>query len=183
MIAYAITDPSTLNFQTLEHDIKRFANKANILVYRDKTTTSYKTNAKQLLNESKKHNFQKIFLHTDYALAHQLKADGVHLKSTQFNEIVKAKALGLFVVISTHTLEEALQSQKLGADMITFSPIFRTANKGEPKGVEVLRELIVLLDIPVIALGGIISQEQIDLCDHVGAKGFASIRYFSETNQ
>ncbi|CAA6803831.1 MAG: Thiamine monophosphate synthase [uncultured Sulfurovum sp.] len=179
MIAYAITDPTTLNFQTLEQGIKHFASQANIIVYRDKTTSNYNTNAKQFLTEAKKHNFQKILLHTDYALASKLGANGIHLKSTQFSEIQKAKALGLFVVISTHTYEEALHAQNLGADMVTFSPIFKTANKGEPKGVEKLREIIRLLDIPVIALGGIISQEQIDLCDEAGAEGFASIRYFS----
>jgi thiamine-phosphate pyrophosphorylase len=32
--------------------------------------------------------------------------------------------------------------------------------------------------IPVIALGGILTQEQIASCEEVGASGFASIRYF-----
>jgi thiamine-phosphate pyrophosphorylase len=179
MIAYAITDPTTLNFNTLENDMKRFALKADMIVYRDKFTNDYALNADRFIEESKKYAFQKILLHTDYKLAHKLKANGVHLKSTQFADIVQAKDLGLFVVISTHTNEEALKAQKLGADMITFSPIFSTPNKGEPKGVEVLKELIDLLDIPVIALGGIVGQEQINACKENGAKGFASIRYFS----
>jgi thiamine-phosphate pyrophosphorylase len=179
MIAYAITNPTTLNFDTLEDDIKRFANVADIIVYRDKSTSNYKKNSTYFVNEAKKYKFQKILLHTDYKLAHKLKADGVHLKATQFADIVKAKALGLFVVISTHTQEEALTAQSLGADMLTFSPIFSTPNKGEPKGVKVLKELIDLLDIPVIALGGIVGKEQINACKENGAKGFASIRYFS----
>jgi len=178
MIAYAITDPSTLNFQTLEIDIKCFAKKSDMIVYRDKATENYAYNAKFFLDESQKNSFQKILLHTDYELAHKLKADGVHLKSTQFDDIKKAKVLELFVVISTHSKEEALNAQNLGADMITYSPIFFTPNKGEPKGIDELQELTYLLDIPVIALGGIISQEQIILCEQSGAVGFASIRYF-----
>jgi len=63
--------------------------------------------------------------------------------------------------------------------MITFSPIFTTPNKGEPKGIEVLREVISSLEIAVIALGGIVEQEQIKLCEEAGAFGFASIRYFA----
>ena len=178
MIAYAITDPLTLNFKTLTSDIKRFAQKADMIVYRDKFNDNYINNANEFIVEARKYSFDKILLHTDYKLAHTLKADGVHLKSTQFDEIAKAKTLGLFVVISTHSKEEALKAQNLGADMVTFSPIFSTPNKGEPKGVEELQSLTSLLDIPVIALGGIIAQEQIDLCNNVGARGISSIRYF-----
>jgi len=178
MIAYAISNPSTLNFQTLKSDLKRFAQKADMIVYRDKESADYEANAKAFMLEAREHAFTKILLHTDYKLAHKLKADGVHLNSTQFSKIAEAKALGLFVVISTHTKEEALQAQTLGADMITFSPIFSTPNKGEPKGVEVLRELTSSLEIGVIALGGIMEQEQIDLCEKAGAIGFGSIRYF-----
>ena len=180
MIAYAITDLSTLNFQTLSTDIKRFSTKADMLLYRDKLTANYATNAKLFIEESKKYSFKKILLHGDYALAKELKADGVHLKSTQFSDIEKAKALGLFTVISTHTVEEAKKAELLGADMITFSPIFSTPNKSEPKGLEELKSLVVKLSIPVIALGGIITQEQIDACENTGAFAFASIRYFKD---
>lgn len=83
------------------------------------------------------------------------------------------------MIISTHTLSEAKEADALGADMITFSPIFNTPNKGEPKGTETLKSVISKLSIPVIALGGIVSKEQIDLCENAGAFGFASIRYFA----
>ena len=180
MIAYAITDPSTLNFQTLTTDIKYFSTKADMLVYRDKSTDNYASNAKLFIKESKRYMFKKILLHGDYILAKALNADGVHLKSTQFSDIKKAKALGLFIVISTHTIEEAQKAEHLGVDMITFSPIFSTPNKGEPKGVEVLKSLVTKLTIPVIALGGIISEEQISACAKAGASAFASIRYFKD---
>ena len=179
MIAYAITDPSTLNFNTLEIDMQRFSQKANIVVYRDKLNANYRNDAKRFMLEARKYSFQKILLHTDYELAYELKADGVHLKSTQFDDIKKSKALGLFVVISTHSKVEALKAQTLGADMITFSPIFSTPNKGEPKGISELQSLTSLLDTPVIALGGIVSEEHINSCEECGAFGFASIRYFS----
>jgi len=178
MLSYAITDPSTLNFSTLKQDVKRFSQKADMIVYRDKSSLNYASNAKDFLDECKKYNFKKILLHTDYELAHKLNADGVHLNSRQFNEINKAKNLGLFVIISTHSIKEALNAQNLGADMITYSPIFDTPNKGEAKGVEELKKLTRMLKIPVVALGGIISNKQIAQCQKNHAKGFASIRYF-----
>jgi len=179
MVAYAITDSLTLDFKCLNSDLRRFSAMSHMIVYRDKTSAFYASNAKIFLTEAKKYSFSKILLHTDYELAYRLKADGVHLKSTQFDKIKKAKALGLFTVISTHNEEEALSAQFLGADMITFSPIFETPNKGKPKGVDILKSIVSLVTpLPVIALGGILSEEQITLCEQNGAKGFASIRYF-----
>ena len=178
MIAYAITDSSTLDFNTLEDDLRHFSSKSTMIVYRDKNTLNYAENAKVFLDYAK--DFDKVLLHTDYKLAATLDADGVHLKSTQLEAIKKAKALNLFVVVSTHTREEAQNAVFLGADMITFSPVFDTPNKGKPVGLEVLEEIILSVTIPVIALGGILTQKEIESCERVGAKGFASIRYFEK---
>jgi len=179
MIAYAITDPSTLNFNNLEEDIERFATKAGMIVYRDKSTSNYIENAKKFIQEARKHSFSKILLHSNYSLAYSLNADGVHLTSTQFDDIEKAKSFGLFVIISTHSLEEAIKAQKFGADMITFSPLFATPNKGEPKGIKELNRVASNLSIPLIALGGIITEKHLALCKKSNAEGFASIRWFS----
>jgi thiamine-phosphate pyrophosphorylase len=176
MIAYAITDPSTLDFTTLKDDLTHISTEATMIVYRDKCTSDYIENAKQFLSTAK--DFDKVLLHTDYGLASKLNADGVHLKSTQFDDIKKAKALSLFVIVSTHTKDEAKEAESLGADMITFSPIFDTPNKGKAVGIEKLKDIVISVSLPVIALGGILTQEQIDSCVEVGAKGFASIRYF-----
>jgi len=179
MIAYAITAPSTLNFHNLKADIKRFASKADMIVYRDKSTQLYIQNSKKFIKEAKKYSFSKILLHSNYSLAHSLNADGVHLTSTQFDEIEKAKSFGLFVIVSTHSLEEALKAQHFGADMITFSPLFATPNKGEPKGIKELNRVASNLSIPIIALGGIITDKHLALCQESKAEGFASIRWFS----
>ena len=178
MIAYAITDPTTLNFQTLSTDLQNFSSRADMIVYRDKSTSTYAKNAKRFIEETNRFSFNRVLLHSDVALAHELKADGIHLTSTQFSEIVEAKSLGLFVVISTHSLEEAKHAEALGVDMITFSPIFKTPNKGKPKGVEVLQEVVSKLSLPIIALGGIVTDKHIKQCEQSGAGGFASIRYF-----
>jgi len=168
MIAYAITD------------LTDFSIEADMIVYRDKQNANYASDAEKFIKQAKKLSFSKILLHTDYKLAHDLQVEGIHLISSQLNDIEKSKALGLFVIISTHTLSEAKEAERLGADMITFSPIFSTPNKGEPKGVEMLKKLSSILFIPVIALGGIITEEHIKLCKKNGAKGFASIRFFKE---
>ena len=180
MLAYAITDPTTLHFDTLIDDLAYFATKASMIVYRDKMASEYANNAKLFVENAK--NFERVLLHGDYALAKVCGANGVHLQSTQFDDIVKAKSLGLFVIISTHSKEEAKHAEALGADMVTFSPVFDTPNKGKAVGLDSLKEVVSSLHIPVLALGGILTQAQIDACASSGAKGFASIRYFAKNN-
>ena len=179
MITYAITDPSTLNFNNLSSDLKKFSKKADIILYRDKKSDNYKSNAKIFMAEARKYNFDKIILHQSIDLACLFQADGVHLTSSQLNLVEKAKFFKLFTIVSTHTLSEVKEAERLGADMITFSPIFKTPNKSKPKGLDVLKEITSRVTIPVIALGGILTQKQIDDCIRAGAKGFASIRYFA----
>jgi thiamine-phosphate pyrophosphorylase len=149
-------------------------------LYRDKTNKYYNTQAEHFLDVCKNFYGLKSFLHQDYQLAAQLGATGVHLTSQQFGSIVDAKNLGLEVIISTHSQEEITKAQMLGADYVTYSPIFSTPNKGEPKGVQDLEEKVARNSIKIIALGGIVTQEQIKSIEQSGAFGFASIRYFYE---
>ncbi len=175
MIKYAITDPSFFNpynpfkyFESLD---------ANFVLFRDKTNSNYRKDAQVFMQNAQKFPFKKI-VHQEYLLAKDIKADGVHLSSKQFGDISKAKDLGLFTIISTHSFDEIKQAQMLGADAVTFSPIFKTPNKGKPKGVEILKQAVDSFEIKVIALGGIITQKHIKELEYANPWGFASIRYF-----
>ena len=178
MISYAISDPATLSFETIDDDLERIARKADMILYRDKNNPSYNSFAKIFMERARGFPFEKIVLHGSVDLASKLAADGVHLTSGQSAEIAEAKKRGLFVVISTHTVAEAAEAEALGADMITFSPIFASPGKGHPLGTAALKELKGIISLPIIALGGILTQAEIDACRAAGASGFASIRYF-----
>jgi len=45
-------------------------------------------------------------------------------------------------------------------------------------GLKDLENLLAHVTVPVLALGGILTEEQIQACRESGASGFASIRYF-----
>ena len=147
-------------------------------LYRDKTNPNYKTQAEHFVEVCNQFMDIKSFIHRDYNLAVKLHADGVHLTSLDLDDISEAKSLGLEVIVSTHTQEEVLIAAKNGADYVTYSPIFSTPNKGEPKGIEELQELLDKVDIKVFALGGIIDEIQVQEVEKTSAFGFASIRYF-----
>ncbi|MBV5321943.1 MAG: thiamine phosphate synthase [Sulfuricurvum sp.] len=182
MKSYLITDPafygSTPNELESALDVIYSHRFPDFALFRDKQTHGYADLAHTFITLSRAYKIPHVLLHGDYHLAYELKADGVHLTSTQFDEITEAKKRALYVVISTHTYEEALKAQELGVDAITYSPIFTSPAKGEPKGLEDLKEIVAKIRVPIFALGGITTEEQIKAVEECGAYGFASIRYF-----
>ncbi|WP_345971059.1 thiamine phosphate synthase [Sulfurimonas sp. HSL1-6] len=179
--AYLITDGSyacTTPGAFAKHLGELFtAQKIDYALYRDKSNPDYERFASVFVDECHMHGI-KAMLHRDAALAVALGADGVHLTSTQFDAVAGAKAQGLFTVVSTHSAVEAMHAAAEGADAVTYSPIFESPGKGAPKGLEDLNETAGKIDLPVIALGGIVSPAQISAVHAAGAAGFASIRYF-----
>ena len=148
------------------------------VLYRDKENKNYATLAIDFVKVCNKFMDVKSFIHQDVDLAYGLGADGVHLTSKQFDKIGYAKSKGLEVIISTHTLDEVKKAQSLGADAVSYSPIFASPNKGEPKGIKDLEKVVSDVDIKVFALGGITTKKEIQEVEKSGAYGFASIRYF-----
>lgn len=149
-------------------------------LFRDKKSINYRKFAKIFIDVLKDKGFEKTLIHQDYLLAKNLKAFGVHLTSQQFADIKKSKDLNLFTIISTHSLEEIKLADNLGADAVTFSPIFETPNKGKPKGVNILKNAVENFpQMKIFALGGIKSEIEINKLSNIEQLfGFASIRFF-----
>ncbi len=179
---YLITDPafygSTPDALEAALDVIYSHTLPDFALFRDKQTSRYRDLAQTFISVSRSYKIPRVLLHGDYALAYELKADGVHLTSSQFDAIGEAKKRDLYIIISTHSHDEALHAQELGADAITYSPIFPSPGKGEPRGLEDLKEIVDKIEIPIFALGGITTEEQIHAVAATGAYGFASIRYF-----
>lgn len=173
------TDNPSVFTQTLSKQLQ--IHKPDYVLFRDKTNPNYKFQAPHFLKVCQEFHV-KSFIHQDIELARELNVTGVHLSSTQANKIGDAKNMGLEVIISTHTYGEVLDAQALGADAVTYSPIFFSPNKGTPKGVEDLKALLKKCDIKVFALGGIVEASQVKIIEETGAYGFSSIRYFYATS-
>ena len=87
-------------------------------------------------------------------------ADGVHIgvNSLPVAAVRRVIGKGKLIGYSAHGLDEALRVQAEGADFVTFSPLYPTPSKaayGEPCGVKKLADAAAVLNIPIIALGGI----------------------------
>ena len=152
----------------------------DFVLYRDKFDPNYALMAEYAVQTCRAFEGIKAFVHQDYKLAKALGADGVHLTSKQFDLIKKAKNADLEVIVSTHSIEELHMVRELCADYATFSPVFASPGKGEPKGVDALAQAVKEVDLKIFALGGIVTPEDVKKIEPAHPYGFASIRYFYE---
>ncbi len=99
--------------------------------------------------------------HPDIAAA--VGADGVHLGQDDMPVAEARKVLGSEKVIgiSTHSIAEAVEAERAGADYVGFGPVFSTGTKdaGKPIGTDMLARVRSEVNIPVVAIGGITAGE------------------------
>jgi len=103
-----------------------------------------------------------LIINDDPDIALEVNADGVHigqddLSLKEARKIVGQKNINFVIGKSTHSVEQAVEAEREGADYISFGPIFSTATKPEykPVGLELLREVKKRVKIPIVAIGGI----------------------------
>lgn len=86
-------------------------------------------------------------------------ADGVHLGHMDLPVRAARKILGSRAVIgrSAHSLAQARQAQRDGADYVSCGPVFATPTKPDyrPVGIRLIRQYIGCIKIPFVAIGGI----------------------------
>jgi thiamine-phosphate pyrophosphorylase len=121
---------------------------------------------------------------TDIAMVSD--ADGVHLGQTDISAKDARTLLGKSAIIgrTAHSLKEAKQAERDGADYVGFGQIFRTSSKPKtdsPKGIEELRKVCRLVNIPVFAIGGIDISNARSVID-AGAHGIAVIGAVVKSN-
>lgn len=103
---------------------------------------------------------------------------GVHIKEAQIHTIGNAVDEGMKVFYSAHYDTQVQEALSLGANFVTLSPIFPTPHKGTPLGLKYLDGIDTKFKKHLFALGGILTQEQINQVRLSGVRGFGSIRYF-----
>lgn len=89
-------------------------------------------------------------------------AAGVHLGQNDLPVAAARRILGdrAIIGVSTHSVAEAVAAEQDGADYIGVGPVFATATKPdlEPKGLSLLTAVIQAVHVPVVAIGGITSE-------------------------
>lgn len=109
-------------------------------------------------------------------VAREVNADGVHLGQNDMSVSEARNIIGneKIIGVSTHSIIQARQAQKEGADYIAIGPVFSTRTKDyEPSiGLEIIQEISGAINIPFIAIGAI-TLENLDEVLKAGASRVA----------
>ncbi|MEB3101981.1 thiazole tautomerase TenI [Ferviditalea candida] len=110
---------------------------------------------------------------------------GVHLggRSLDVNSVKQAFP-GLRIGRSSHSLKEAVDSERQGADYVIFGHVYPTGSKpGLPaRGLQELKTVASSLSVPVIAIGGIRPEHVPDVLN-AGAAGIAVLSGVMEADR
>jgi thiamine-phosphate diphosphorylase len=112
------------------------------------------------------------------SIADRLDADGVHLGEDDLTLKEARRILGNEKIIgrTARDLRQAEAAQEEGADYVGLGPIFPTDSKqiDGPIGVDVIRNAVAALRIPVFAIGGI-NTDNLDQVIRAGGNRIAVI--------
>ncbi|SDG39399.1 thiamine phosphate synthase [Paraburkholderia phenazinium] len=141
------------------------------------TAQQYAELAEQALACCRRHD-ARLLLNAPVDVVQALQADGIHLTSTRLMACAtRPLPAGLLVSAACHDARQVLHANRIGADLLTISPVLPTATHttAEPLGWPRFRELVALTTIPVYALGGM-TADTLDEARNAGACGIAAIR-------
>ena len=100
-----------------------------------------------------------FFINDNVDIAIKCKADGIHVGQEDMVATQVRQKVGedMMIGVSVHSVEEALDAVRNGADCLGVGAMFSTSTKTDvdvlPK--EVLRDICEAVDVPVVAIGGI----------------------------
>jgi thiamine-phosphate pyrophosphorylase len=121
----------------------------------------------------------KLFINDRFDIALAVSADGVHLtrNSIPVEAVRKTVGIKLLIGVSTHSLKEAGEAERGGADFVTFGPVYRTPSKvkyGAPVGLDELSRVCSKIKVPVFALGRV-KMNRVNKVRESGAYGVSMI--------
>ncbi|MCP4268354.1 MAG: thiamine phosphate synthase [Candidatus Brocadiaceae bacterium] len=121
----------------------------------------------------------KLIINDRVDVAIAVEADGVHLGWQSIGIEIARMVIGhdMMIGFSAHSIKDAESAEKSGADYVSISPIFKTTPKDffiKPFGVDEIGKIKELVNIPVVALGGI-NENNIEEVLKNGADGIAVI--------
>jgi len=167
---YAITQTDGKNSETIiQQVLSAIKGGVSVIQYRDKNPDDFVYLAKELLAICKHHQVPLI-INDDADLAHQIGADGVHIGKDDGGIAAARKILGPNAIIGLSCYDDincALQAQANGVDYVAFGRFFPSSSKplASPAHCETLHQARQHINIPVVAIGGILPENGKQLLD------------------
>lgn len=180
MRLYAVTDRAWVGKQTLYEQVEA-ALKGGVtcvqLREKELSEEDFLAEAKEIKELCSRYHVP-FFINDNVDVAIKCQADGVHVGQEDMKASdVRAKVGDQMIIgVSAHSVEEAVEAVKNGADCLGVGAMFTTSTKEDasvlPK--ETLRAICEAVDVPVVAIGGIGESNILELAG-TGADGVALV--------
>lgn len=161
MLLYAVTDRAWIGKQTLIEQVES-ALKGGVtcvqLREKELDEEEFLAEAMEIAPLCKQYGVP-FFINDNVDIAIKCKADGIHVGQEDMIASKVRQKVGddMMIGVSVHSVEEAIEAVKNGADCLGVGAMFSTSTKMDidvlPK--EILRDICEAVDVPVVAIGGI----------------------------
>ena len=180
MLLYAVTDRAWVGKQSLYEQVES-ALKGGVtcvqLREKELNEEDFLAEAMEISALCKEYGVP-FFINDNVEIAIKCKADGIHVGQEDMNVALVRKRVGndMMIGVSAHSVEEALEAVKNGADCLGVGAMFSTSTKTDVEVLtkETLRDICAAVDIPVVAIGGI-GKSNISLLAGTGVAGVALV--------
>ena len=161
MLLYAVTDRAWVGKQSLYEQVESaLKGGATCIQLREKELDdeAFLNEAIEISTLCKQYGVP-FFINDNVEIAIKCHADGIHVGQEDMEAAQVRQRVGndMMIGVSAHSVEEALEAVRNGADCLGVGAMFSTSTKTDvnvlPK--EILRDICAAVDIPVVAIGGI----------------------------
>lgn len=161
MLFYAVTDRAWVGKQSLYEQVESaLKGGATCVQLREKELddAAFLNEAIDISALCKKYGVP-FFINDNVEIAIKCHADGIHVGQEDMEASQVRQRVGddMMIGVSVHSVEEALEAVKNGADCLGVGAMFSTSTKTDVNVLtkEILRDICAAVDIPVVAIGGI----------------------------
>lgn len=180
MLLYAVTDRAWTGRQSLVQQVESaLKGGATCVQLREK-----ELDEEEFLKEAKeisalcKQFGVPFFINDNVDIAIKCEADGIHVGQEDMRADMVRQKVGndMMIGVSVHSVEEALEAVKNGADCLGVGAMFSTSTKADADvlSMKTLENICATVDIPVVAIGGI-NKDNISLLSGTGVDGVALV--------
>ena len=180
MLLYAVTDRMWTGKQTLMEQVEdALKGGATCVQLREKELDedAFLQEALEMKALCEKYHVP-FFVNDNVEIAVKCKADGIHVGQSDMATAKVRQTVGedMMIGVSVHSVEEALEAVRNGADCLGVGAMFSTSTKANADVLtkEVLKEICDAVDVPVVAIGGI-SKENMKELSGTGVDGVALV--------
>lgn len=169
MLLYAVTDRAWVGTMSLYEQVEAaLKNGATCVQLREKDLEEDRFLEEAMKIRELCKTYEVPFIVNDNVeIAIKCKADGIHVGQEDMIATDVRKLVGedMMIGVSAHTVEEAVEAVKNGADYLGLGAVFNTSTKTDVDNMsaKMLKDICDAVDVPTVAIGGICADNIMEL--------------------